>query len=104
MAAIDWISTVKDLDGETWLVNAVTSVPKNPAHRQARDVLQWIAAGNTPDAADPKPPPPTLSEGITDRLRGDPLARAQAFEMRDRLGLTNAQLLDLLAAKAGEAF
>lgn len=76
--------------------------------------LQWIdaPAGVTTDhtwdgtqfVAPPAPPPePSLREKIIARLRGDPAARAQAIETRDRLGLTTAQMLDLLEAKAQES-
>lgn len=46
------------------------------------------------------PTPLTIREKIQRRLQDDPFALAQAREMRDRLGLTNAQMIDLLEQKA----
>jgi len=65
-----------------------------------RDVLKWIADGGVVSAADPAPTPPTTREQIIAELQASPLKRAQARETRDRLALTNDQMLDLLVAKA----
>ncbi len=94
--AINWISSVKHLDGDTWLVNGITSVPKNPANPQARDVTEWIDAGNTPEAADPKPPPPTADEKLVEKLASDPFFDA----LLDLIpGTTRSSLENAIKAK-----
>lgn len=49
------IETVKEIRGGGWLVNGSTSVPDDDANRHCRTVKKWIAAGNTPEPADPIP-------------------------------------------------
>ncbi len=49
------------------------SVPNDPANRDYGAVQRWIAAGNTPDAADAPPMAPTLTQAITDRRATDPV-------------------------------
>lgn len=100
MINTDWISTVKDLAEGGWLVNGEMFVPNTVENRHGRSVLEWIGEGNTPDEADAPPAPLTTRQQIIARIQNDEFARAQARETRDRLGLNNSQMLDLLVAKA----
>ncbi len=57
------INTVK-IQGEGYLVNGINNVPATEDNRHYRAVQEWIAEGNTPEPADPLPPPPTDEERI----------------------------------------
>ncbi len=104
MANTDWISTVKDQAEGGWIVNGTLNVPNDPGNRHARDVLAWIAEGNTPDPADPPAPPLSARERIAARLRADPTFRALAAGVMNDKGWTQTQLLDWLVVNEAEAF
>lgn len=47
------------------------SIPADPANRDYQEFLQWVADGNTPDAADPLPEPETPPTEILLALLAD---------------------------------
>lgn len=75
------------------------SIPFAPGNRDYQDYLDWLAAGNTPEPADPPPPPPadwrsfltdlrqtTVFSSLQGQARVDVAANALATELRTTLG------------------
>ena len=79
------IQTVKQA-GNGYIVNDTMWVPDAPGNRDYRVVAEWIAAGNTPDPADPEPvPPPNPVMDIVLVLLESPVALPpQASELDPR--------------------
>ena len=52
------------LEGNWYVVfdNREGYIPKNSSSRGTKEVLAWIAEGNTPEPADPPPPEPTTED------------------------------------------
>lgn len=65
-------------------------------------VVDGKVTSATPNSNPDQPSVPSFRDRIIERLRADPILRAHAIEMRDRLGLTNQQMLNLIEQKAGE--
>lgn len=63
MSEIQTVKLVNDQDGNAsgYLVNGSMSVPMAEGNRHYAMVQEWIAEGNTPEAAD-VPPDPTYAE------------------------------------------
>lgn len=66
-----------------------------PAAEETALLNEWAAYS--------PPVPESVREQIVKRLRGDPVLRALNNIERDRQGLTDTQMLDLLETKAQEA-
>jgi hypothetical protein len=57
----------KLIDGGVYHVPTGRSIPPDPANRHWQEYQRWLAAGNTPEPADPEPetsPLPTLPQRI----------------------------------------
>ena len=74
-------------------------IPQAPGNRDYREYLDWLAEGNSPEPADPLPPPPPEWKGFLQDLRQttvfntlrsqsriDVGANALATELRTELG------------------
>lgn len=76
------------------------NIPIDPANRHYQAYLQWFAAGNTPDAADPAPIQPTVAQQAQDIAIADPAMRGLIRALAARLGITAAQLIQEMKAQA----
>jgi hypothetical protein len=55
------------LDGGVYHVPSGMSIPPDPANRHWQEYQRWLAAGNTPEPAEPEPEPsqmPSAAERI----------------------------------------
>ena len=74
-------------------------IPADDANRHWRTYLQWVTAGNVPDAADAEPVLPTAQESAALTLQRDPVFRALIKVLAARFGLTAAQLINEIKAQ-----
>jgi hypothetical protein len=56
-------------------------IPNAEGNRHWQEYQEWLAAGNTPDPADPPPPEPTPGELFDQRVDGDPVLKALVDEL-----------------------
>lgn len=59
------------------------SIVADPANRDWRKYLAWVADGNTPEAADPAPPPPTNDEIYDQVLQNQRVFKAFVLAVND---------------------
>jgi hypothetical protein len=89
------------------------SIPTAPGNRDYREYLEWLAEGNTPEPADPPPPPgpdwrgflaalrdTTVFQGLRGAARADVAANALATELRLALGEAALGLVDVESIQA----
>ena len=74
-------------------------IPADGANRHWQQYLQWLAAGNAPDAADPEPTPDTDLQKASRQLQNDPVFRALVKVLATRFGITPAQLVAEIKAQ-----
>ena len=77
------IQTVQDARLGGYIVNGHLNVPDNADNRLYKAVQKWIADGNTPDAADPAPAPPTTDEIYTEAIRSQRFLKALVLCLND---------------------
>ena len=58
-----------------------------------QELQDWIALGNAPDPVDPPPPPLTTRQKIIQRLRADPILKAQVIDSFEARGITDKQVM-----------
>ena len=82
----------------------ILSVPDDGGNRHYQAVQDWIAEGNTPDAADPKPSAPTTDEIYDQTIAGQQVLNALISAINDGsivpgASATNAALKTAITAK-----
>lgn len=84
----------KRLDGGGVLrVDDNTSIPNNNDNRDWQEYQEWLAESNTPLPADPPPAPLTTRQKIIQRLRRDPILKAQVIDSFEARGITDTKLM-----------
>ena len=91
------IDTVAD-HGDEWIVKLIGGdemcVPQDTRNKDARAVLQWIQAGNSPDTGEV-----SRRRRIRRRLHTDPLWSALVDYLADELGHTAVQVRQGILSK-----
>ena len=95
--AVQW----KDTQGEIEYKNGRRNKPITDISPFQSFIDRWVAAA--PPAPPPPPPPLSPRQQIINRLRADPILKAQVIESFEARGITDKQLmLDALEAKFAE--
>lgn len=79
------------------------NIPADPGNRDWREYQQWLAAGNTPDPADPPPAPEPSAAKAERQLTSDSTLAALVAVLADKFGIASADLLALVKTKAADA-
>ena len=74
-------------------------IPTSVGNRHYQEYLDWLAAGNVADPADPAPLPDTDLQIATRQLQNDPVFRALVKVLATHFGLTVPQMVNEIKAQ-----
>lgn len=74
-------------------------IPFDVGNRQYKEYLDWLAAGNSADPADPERQPDSDLVTAAAKLASDPVFRALVKVLATRFGISVAQLVNEIKAQ-----
>lgn len=76
-------------------------IPADAANRDWRTYQEWLAAGNTPEPADPESPAPSIAETIDSAIDAHPALHGLVRVLASRFSLTEDDVRAAIKARMG---